>query len=130
MFNVEWLVLENLREGNSRLRGYEHLRNTQCWIYHVLIFSMNQTFFPYSYIKSKNFKKILVDDICHPLHNLLLILISVSKARDRPRFIGSLFLTASLGHMLLPCIDCRFCLSGKAGCCSVGSISFDLGCIS
>ena len=96
MFNVEWLVLENLREGNSRLRGYEHLRNTQCWIYHVLIFSMNQTFFPYSYIKSTNFKKILVDDICHLLHNLLLILISVGNARNRLDLLASYFLLPRL----------------------------------
>ena len=56
-------------------------------------FSMNQTFFPYSYIKSTN---ILVDDICHLLRNLLLILISVGKARDRLGLLAAYFLLPRL----------------------------------
>ena len=89
---------------------------------------MNQTFFALQLYQVYELKEILVDDICH----LLTVFVDsyfCGKARDRLGLLSSLI---SLPRLVIcrSFIDCRFCVSGKAGGCSVGSIFFDRGCIS
>ena len=97
MFNDEWLVLEESEgEGTVGCGATNNSEILKAGFITVLIFSMNQTFFPYSYNKSTIFKKILVDDKCHLLYSLLLILISVGKARDHLDLLAAYFLLPRL----------------------------------
>ena len=72
MFNDEWLVLEESEgEGTVGCGATNNSEILKAGFITVLIFSMNQTFSP-TVISSLRSLRILVDDICHLLHQSLI----------------------------------------------------------